>query len=336
MLGQHIARKFFEQMIARENTVASFAFVLTAAALLAAGGDPVEAGVAPTLIRISMACAGYVVFLKLYCYIRDSAAIRNSASVAPVLALTAPVFVALIVVAIHVSDWFGPDSVRSRDYATAVGGYKRLVLSDNSVVELNTASRIRVRYEKGQRLLVLQAGEARFTVVRDKDQPFVVMANRISVRDVGTIFAVRLYDRDAAEVLVQEGRVQVSVEGRSSAVAMSAGERTLFRDGGVAVQRIGTDAIGNRLTWTEGRLVFSGETIAAVVEEFNRYNNTKIVIDDPSLNHIVIGGTFPSTRPDEFLSSLQAMLPVTVTKTTGDDGQPVLHVRGTQTGRSPN
>jgi len=96
---------------------------------------------------------------------------------------------------------------------TAVGEQKTITLPDNSVVQLNTNSRIQFDYEGGVRAVYLHQGEAHFTVAKNPDRPFEVYAGIGLVRAIGTAFSVTLNDRsDEVNVLVTEGVVEIAPE----------------------------------------------------------------------------------------------------------------------------
>ena len=84
----------------------------------------------------------------------------------------------------------------------------RQILPDGSVVELKDDAQIVVDYSTLQRRVTLARGEAHFEVVKEAVRPFVVEANGVAVRAVGTAFAVQLGDK-TVEVIVTEGRVAV-------------------------------------------------------------------------------------------------------------------------------
>ena len=102
-----------------------------------------------------------------------------------------------------------------------------------------------------------RSGEAYFTVAKNPGRPFVVAAGGVGVRAVGTAFNVRL-DSDAVEVLVTEGRVQVSRSGfDDEGSSLVAGQRaivklgdTLFVHGGLSAEyaAIGIDETNRRVS----------------------------------------------------------------------------------------
>jgi transmembrane sensor len=100
-------------------------------------------------------------------------------------------------------------------YATAVGERRILTLEDGSTVELNSRSRIRVRFARNRRDVALLEGQVLFHVAKDSNRPFVVRSDTLSVRAVGTKFDVNRR-KTGTTVTVVEGRVAVYAEGISA------------------------------------------------------------------------------------------------------------------------
>jgi transmembrane sensor len=93
-------------------------------------------------------------------------------------------------------------------YSTEVGEQRSLTLADGSTVELNSRSRIRVRYTQQTRHIDLLEGQALFHVAKSTSRPFIVQSQNAQVRAVGTQFDV--YRKDSGTVVtVVEGRVAV-------------------------------------------------------------------------------------------------------------------------------
>jgi transmembrane sensor len=59
-------------------------------------------------------------------------------------------------------------------------------------------------------------------------------------------------------------------------------------------------------------LVFRDRTLADAVAELNRYNERQLVIDDPAIAGLLIGGSFRATNVDEFAELLQKGYPVRI------------------------
>lgn len=93
-------------------------------------------------------------------------------------------------------------------YSTGVGEQRSIVLNDGSTVELNSRSRIRVRFSNAERDVDLIEGQALFQVAKNPTRPFTVSAGGTRVRAVGTQFDV--YRKTSSTVVtVVEGKVAV-------------------------------------------------------------------------------------------------------------------------------
>src|SRR5688500_14277203 len=192
---------------------------------------------------------------------------------------------------------------------TQVGGFARARLTDGSTVELNTGTRLKVQMDDESRRVELVAGEATFSVAHDADRPFIVNAGAATVRAVGTRFNVRRRV-ESVDVLVTEGKVRVAharysdAPEASNSALVSAGESALIAAAHIERAPV-TPMLANRaLAWHHGSLEFESSTLAEIVAEFNRYNERRIVIDDPELATMQIGGRFSATNPDGFVHVL--------------------------------
>jgi transmembrane sensor len=93
-------------------------------------------------------------------------------------------------------------------YATALREQRSIQFADGSTVELNSRSKIRVKYSKQKRDVELLEGQALFHVAHDVSRPFIVAVGATRVRAVGTQFDV--YKKSNGTVVtVVEGRVAV-------------------------------------------------------------------------------------------------------------------------------
>jgi len=88
----------------------------------------------------------------------------------------------------------------------------RLILPDESIVELGAGSRIAYvnNFDSSQTRDVYLSGEATFTVVKNPAHPFRVFANEIVTKVLGTTFTVRSFNKDSIiQVTVRTGKVSV-------------------------------------------------------------------------------------------------------------------------------
>lgn len=218
----------------------------------------------------------------------------------------------------------------SQTLATAVGQQRSATLADGSVVQLNTNTILETRFTRGQRIIRLEKGEASFKVAHNAERPFYVHAGDTVVRAVGTEFNVRLRDSLDVEVIVTEGKVEVTPQAgtpaRTVAAAasrpasvrpseLSAGQR--FEAAAASpVATIAPTAVSNMLAWREGAVVFDGEPLVQAIAELNRYTDTRLIVADASIQSLRVGGRFRTGDVDGFLEALTNAFPITVHRTS--------------------
>ena len=174
------------------------------------------------------------------------------------------------------------NSISTSDYSTAKGEQRTVTLADGSTVSLNTATRLRVLYSQGKRSVEMIEGEALFAVAKDPDRPFGVYARRGVATDVGTEFDVRV-DGLTVAVSVLEGTVAVAADqaARDTAtVAVTTGYRVSYSDNG-SMSAPGPADVTRIRGWLSQRIVFNDVTLAAALEEYNRYTAIPVVLGNP-------------------------------------------------------
>ncbi|MEP7247969.1 MAG: FecR domain-containing protein, partial [Gammaproteobacteria bacterium] len=182
-----------------------------------------------------------------------------------------------------------------------------------SIVRLNSRSELKVHLTPRLRRIDLLHGQALFEVAKDPSRPFVVYSEGVVVRAVGTQFDV-YRKNEGTIVTVVEGRVALLGSGAtppSEAAVMHqpgandtmvvAGEQVTVRSSG-AVERRKKPNIAAATSWLQQELVFDGQALSAVVEEFNRYTRIPIVLDDPGLAQVRVNGVFHATDAEPLLS----------------------------------
>lgn len=189
-------------------------------------------------------------------------------------------------------------------YRTALGETRTVTLADGSKIHLNTDSSVEVALRDDIRSISLLKGEAQFDVAHDAKRPFIVNADGTLVRAVGTMFNVRLRP-DVTELTVIEGIVAVR-NGDSAVRRIESGRSAAVRSGSIAVTHLEPAKIKQRVAWQEGMVEFEGDTLAQAVEEFNRYRPTPLVIGDPAIASLRVGGAFRLDRSQDFVDALES------------------------------
>ena len=227
---------------------------------------------------------------------------------------------------IAVDHYLNPSHIR-----TAIGEQRSIALADGSLVQLNTNSELRIDIKENERRIVLERGEARFTVAKDPKRPFVVKTPQATVRALGTVFNIQIAPQ-GTDVAVLEGHVEVAIQRRDSSDAspsespeelskrfkdaqgsanvkpqpnpnlreqhvaalhlvLGSGEQAAVTPEGKILPDVGPP-IERVVGWTDRRLVFREETLATLIAEVNRYHAHPIRIVDPEIAGLRISGTF--------------------------------------------
>ncbi|OLF52892.1 FecR family protein [Pseudomonas chlororaphis] len=217
----------------------------------------------------------------------------------------------------------GRSGVYSAEFATALGERRHVALPDGSQVDLNSRSRLLVRFEKGQRSVELSEGEAMFSVEHDSSRPFVVAAGPGKVTVTGTRFDVR---RDATQTRVAVEQGTVKVQGREAAdgefVSLTAGLGTSVDAQGRVAAAYAVDA--QALTaWRSGKLVFNNASLSEVAAEVSRYRQQPLRVGSEAVGRLRLTSVFKADDTDALLKALPSILPVAV-QTHADGSQEII------------
>jgi transmembrane sensor len=231
---------------------------------------------------------------------------------------------------------------------TGQGERREIALSDGSVVKIDPETLLRIRFGRQLRQIDLPRGRARFRVAKNPTRPFLVHADGTVVRAVGTEFGVE-HRTQGIVVTVAEGRVAVLPHESAafpfgslasgaqpsdwtpantplaggpgptptSVVMVGSGQQVTVTRGGSAegVREVNAES---ELSWAEGRLTFQNDSVASVVETFNRYNNLQIHVADTTLADRTMSGVFNASDPESFIAFLQSVTSVRVARSGRD------------------
>jgi transmembrane sensor len=205
------------------------------------------------------------------------------------------------------------------NYATEVGEIRRVPLADGSVMTMNSGSELAVRMHGKARSVALAQGEAWFDVAKDAERPFVVAARKVKAQAIGTAFSVRMRD-DAVEILVNEGVVEAwSDDAAFRRIRLEAGQRALVGDdAAIKLEPEQASSVDRALAWRSGMIDLDGKTLQQAADEFNRYNDRKIIVADPVIGAAQIDGVFRINDPEGFAIAVRNILGASVNTETAE------------------
>ncbi len=209
------------------------------------------------------------------------------------------------------------------EFSTALNERRQVALPDGSVVDLDSRSRIQVRFEKDRRNVELTEGEAMFSVEHDTTRPFVVAAGSGKVTVTGTRFDVR---HGASETRVVVERGSVKVQGRDAAdndfINLTAGLGTHVDAQGKVVAAYAVNP-AEMTAWRSGKLVFNNASLADVAEQVSRYRDKPLKVGNAAIGNLRLTSVFKSDNTDALLKALPSILPVAV-RTLDDGSQEII------------
>lgn len=172
---------------------------------------------------------------------------------------------------------------------TPRGGEYSLELSDGTNVWLNADSELRypVRF-KGDCREVEITGEAYFEVAKNADRPFVVYADGMKIRVLGTSFNVRAYENEKRQTTLIEGSVEVAYG--SQQVKIVPGQQVMLSENRLVVREVNTWIDTG---WKNGLFVFEEQPLTEVFRELERWYDVHIFIANEEIKRLKFTSDFP-------------------------------------------
>ncbi|MBO9684757.1 MAG: FecR domain-containing protein [Flavisolibacter sp.] len=184
-------------------------------------------------------------------------------------------------------------------------------LPDGSVVTLNKNSQLDYPSKfKGETRTISLKGEAFFNVTPDKEKPFVIHVNDVTVRVVGTSFNIKSVN-GVTEVIVETGVVQVIRNNKM--VELRPHEKTrVTQQDSLLKKETEQDKLYNYYRSKE--FVCDGTPLWKLVEVLNEAYNVHIEIENPKLRSLPLTVTFNNESLDQILDVIGKTFDITVNK----------------------
>jgi len=208
-----------------------------------------------------------------------------------------------------------PDKLVYNTLNIPYGRHFDLVLSDGTKVKLNSGSSIKypVSFLKGQERKVYLKGEAYFDVTTDEDHPFIVNADQMNIKVLGTQFNLSYYpeDEEISTVLV-EGAVVLYKDGAdiktNSSSQLAPGQRAAWDKASntMTIKEVDTEMY---TAWKDGYLLFKASPFYSIRLKLERHFD--ITIEDKSgrLEHQIYTATFRNETIEEILEAFKEDTP---------------------------
>lgn len=208
----------------------------------------------------------------------------------------------------------GQQTLAFRSISAPVGQQTRTVLSDGTVVWLNSGSELEICGQGDGERRVKLSGEAFLDVAHDENCPFVVETSQMTVRVHGTQFNVNAYD-DRQSVVLVSGSVDVTGAGQESGCRISPDEMFTYdaATGESAVSRVNTD---NFVSWKEGFLQLDKAPLNQVFMQLQHFYGVRIDCDESMAEGLTISGKLElRTGLENALNYIRLLAPISYTYT---------------------
>lgn len=179
-----------------------------------------------------------------------------------------------------------------------------LMLSDGTIVYLNTSSSLRYPVAfKGDKREVELTGEGYFKVKRDTTHPFIVKANGVAVKVLGTSFNVRAYeDEKGVFTTLVEGSVRVNTQ--KTGIVLQPSQQAVCQSESteISIQTVNTDYY---VSWISGRFVFNNTRLDDILRQLQKWYNFEVFYQNKEMQDLPF--SLNMLKYDDFSKILKAI-----------------------------
>lgn len=185
---------------------------------------------------------------------------------------------------------------------------KTIQLPDGTEVTLNHFSSLTYpeRFHEKERKVALN-GEGYFEVSKDKKHPFIVQAEAVKVRVLGTHFNIEAYRNDPeVKTTLFEGSVAVSTADNPKSIVLRPNESAIYnKEKGSLTLEMKKNA-SDEIAWRNGTFIFSHLPLQEIVRELSNSFGVKIKIENATLLNYRLTARFTDGESlEEILHLLQ-------------------------------
>ncbi len=192
----------------------------------------------------------------------------------------------------------------------AYGTQSKIELSDGTVVFLNSGSELSFpnTFTGSDHRQVKIIGEGYFTVAKNAQRPFVVEANKLQIKVLGTSFNVEAYpNNENVTIALVEGKValQHKVNDQEENIAtLIPNQIAFFNNANDKVKTLYNNDLRKYTGWIDGKIVFVDDPIDIVMQKLENWYNVDIEFKERKLEKYRFTGTFIDESIENILKIL--------------------------------
>lgn len=178
-----------------------------------------------------------------------------------------------------------PANEKSNHLVIPKGKTYQVLLSDGTRIWLNSETELTYpTHFAGNERKVTLVGEAYFEVAKNREKPFIVNANGMEVRVLGTSFNVSCYTSDGTfSTTLVEGSVAVKAASNKTTTLAPSEQFTFSKEKNeTAVRIVNTELF---TSWMDGKYIFKDATLDEIIRKLQRWYNFSVRYEDENLKH---------------------------------------------------
>ena len=224
-------------------------------------------------------------------------------------------------------------SGEKNEIATQPGAHSKIILPDGSTVWLNAGSRL--TYNKNFDAAIREVeliGEAYFDVKKDQHRPFIIHAQKMNIKVLGTAFNVKSYPGDkSSETSLIRGLIEVTLNDRphEKIILHPAEKLVVMNDeqtkkdavgekanapSSVVISKINyapADSAVIETSWLDSRLIFRDKIFTELAGELERKYGMTFRFGDEAVKQLMFSANFKNETIYQALNALQLANPFT-------------------------
>ncbi|MBU8893817.1 MAG: FecR domain-containing protein [Bacteroidales bacterium] len=185
---------------------------------------------------------------------------------------------------------------------------KEILLSDGSVIQLNSNSKLEYpeKFRRKSREIKFE-GEAFLEIQKNPDKPFIISINNSIVEVIGTSFNLNSRSNQVTVDMVTGKTSFYSEENRKEKITLLKGERGVYKENKLSKS---TNENANFLAWKTGKLEFRNTKLKEVIPELEKYYGIRFIINDTSINDLVITTTIDNQTFKEVMDEFEIIFDI--------------------------
>lgn len=186
------------------------------------------------------------------------------------------------------------------------GSKGNVVLPDGSLVWLKSNTKIVYPETFSDKVRAVKVfGEAYFEVVPNKQKPFIVNADQLAIKVLGTKFNVRNYnERDDITVTLLEGRVSLLADSFTGEHFLLPNQQFVLNKKNLSTKLKKVRA-ETSVSWIKDRLVFENKPLSEIIPYMEAWYGVDIMCDKTIANQTRLTFTIRNESLSEIMKSIQ-------------------------------